>query len=352
MSFRELSIAARPEFPWLTVGDTGAVDLLMQRLHWLRAGEQILSCERAGEGNMNLTLRVRTDQRSLILKQSRPWVEKYDHIPAPWDRNIVEQRFYGRVASIPAVAGRMPRIVASDETTRVILMEDLGEARDFSDLYRGGDILDAQVNALAQYLRALHDNTDTETPDEGLVNREMRALNHTHIFEVPLRKNNGVALDKFELWLDRAANSLRADTEFTTTVAELGDRYLADGTCLVHGDYFPGSWLKVGDEVKVIDPEFCFYGDPEFDLGVAVAHFRLSGQDLDLVHGFLRAYSGRDLITAYDVPLLAQYAGVEVMRRLIGVAQLPLPPTQGFRADMLRRARAAVFEETVEALWI
>lgn len=352
MSFRELSIAARPGFPWLSVGDTNAVEQLMQRLNWLRAGEQVLSCDRAGDGNMNLTLRVRTDQRSLILKQSRPWVEKYDHIPAPWDRNIVEQRFYNRIAAIPEVAARMPRIVASDETARVILMEDLGEARDFTDLYRDGDILDAQVNALAGYLRALHDNTDTETPDEDLVNREMRALNHTHIFDVPLRNNNGVALDKFELWLDRAANALRADTEFKKTVSEIGERYLADGSCLVHGDFFPGSWLKVGDEVKVIDPEFCFYGDPEFDLGVAVAHFRLSGQDLDLVHGFLRAYSGRDLATAYDVLSVAQYAGVEIMRRLIGVAQLPLPPTQGFRAEMLRRARAAVFEETVEALWL
>src|SRR5688572_18972111 len=145
MSFRELSIAARPEFPWLSAGDLGAVDVLMRRLNWLRAGERVLSCERAGEGNMNLTLRIRTDQRSLILKQSRPWVEKCDHIPAPWDRNIVEQRFYDRVASIPQVAGRMPRIVAGDEATRVMLMEDLGEARDFTDLYRNGEVTDAQV---------------------------------------------------------------------------------------------------------------------------------------------------------------------------------------------------------------
>lgn len=323
----------------------------MRRLNWLRGGERVLSCERAGEGNMNLTLRIRTDQRSLILKQSRPWVEKYDHIPAPWDRNIVEQRFYDRVASIPQVAGHMPRIVAGDDATRVILMEDLGEARDFTDLYRNGELTDAQVHALAQYLRALHDNTETDTPDPGLLNREMRTLNHTHIFDVPLRPKNGVALEKFELWLDRAADTLRGDTEFTQAVAELGKRYLEDGPCLLHGDYFPGSWLKFGDEIRVIDPEFCFYGDPEFDLGVAVAHFRLSGQDLDLVREFLRAYSGRDLASAYDVYLLAQYAGVEVMRRLIGVAQLPLPPTQGFRAEMLRRARAAVFEGTVEALW-
>jgi 5-methylthioribose kinase len=28
----------------------------------------------------------------------------------------------------------------------------------------------------------------------------------------------------------------------------------------------------MGDEIKVIDPEFCFYGLREFDLGVLFAH--------------------------------------------------------------------------------
>ena len=82
-----------------------------------------------------------------------------------------------------------------------------------------------------------------------------------------------------------------------------------------------------------------------------MAHFRLAGQDLDLVSDFLRAYSGRDLATRYDSRLLAQYAAAEVMRRLIGVAQLPIPPTQGQRAEWLRASRTAMLEESLEGLW-
>ena len=63
---------------------------------------------------MNLTLRVRTERRSVVLKQARPWVEKYDHIEAPWERSLSERWFYERVASIPEVAGHMPRLLASD----------------------------------------------------------------------------------------------------------------------------------------------------------------------------------------------------------------------------------------------
>jgi 5-methylthioribose kinase len=351
MSLRELTIAARPDFPWLSAGEPGPVEALMRRLHWLRAGERVLACDRAGEGNMNLTLRVRTDQRSLVLKQARPWVEKYDTIAAPWDRSLVEQRFYDRVATIHAVAIRMPRIIASDAAARVILMEDLGAARDFTDLYRGGEIAEEQVRELARYLRALHEVTEDDEPDPILLNREMRALNHAHIYEIPLRENNGVELDKHELWLDRQAAVLRADKAYVRKVAALGQRYLADGPSLLQGDFFPGSWLRAGEDVKIIDPEFCYYGDPEYDLGVAVAHFRMARQDLDFVREFLRAYSGRDLAVRYDVRLLAQFAGVEVMRRLLGVAQLPIPPTQGFRAQLLRASRAALMEESLEGLW-
>jgi len=351
MSIREIAMAAHPEFPWLAVGDLAGVEALMQRMHWLRAGERVLACERAGEGNMNLALRVGTSERSIILKQARPWVEKYDHIAAPWDRSRVEQRFYQRIARIHAVAIRMPKIIASDGDTRVILMEDFGSARDFSDLYRGSEISEAQVRDLARYLRALHEVTEDDDPDPLLANREMRALNHAHIFDIPLRVDSGVALDHYELWLDREAAVLRADREFCRHITALGQRYFADGPCLVHGDFFPGSWLRVGDEIKMIDPEFCFYGDAEFDLGVALAHLRMARKTPDLVREFLRAYSGRDLSVRYETRFLAQYAAAEVIRRVLGVAQLPIPPSEGFRAELLRGARAAMLGESWEALW-
>ena len=50
-----------------------------------------------------------------------------------------------------------------------------------------------------------------------------------------------------------------------------GERYLAEGSTLLHGDYYPGSWMTVDDAVFVIDPEFSFKGFPEFDLGVMLS---------------------------------------------------------------------------------
>jgi 5-methylthioribose kinase len=61
---------------------------------WITSHEKILHMEKPGEGNMNFVYRVTTNARSLIVKQSRPWVEKYPQLEAPIERIDVEALFY------------------------------------------------------------------------------------------------------------------------------------------------------------------------------------------------------------------------------------------------------------------
>ena len=211
--------------------------------------------------------------------------------------------------------------------------------------------MEGEVGELAQYLRALHDGTRS-APNPDFANREMRALNHEHQFVAPLEVDNLVDLEIHELWLREEAAKLRDDGAFCAAVQIVGERYLKDGPCLVHGDFFPGSWLRAeGEGIKVIDPEFCFYGDAEFDLGVCLAHLRISEQDFDCGKAFLEAYAGRDLESRLDMEWVARYAAVEVMRRIIGVAQLPIPPTEGLRARLLKHSRKALMGRSIEDLW-
>ncbi|MEM1390421.1 MAG: hypothetical protein AAGG45_05010, partial [Pseudomonadota bacterium] len=70
---------------------------------WLPNGARVASVEIAGAGNMNLVERVCfEDGSSVILKRSRPWVEKYPDIPAPIERAGVEAAFYEAVSGTPA----------------------------------------------------------------------------------------------------------------------------------------------------------------------------------------------------------------------------------------------------------
>lgn len=348
MTGRDQYVHSHPDFPWLSLERPEEIRAYLASRGWIDAGDATATFARAGEGNMNFVLRARSRRGSAILKQARPWVEKYDHIEAPWDRILFEKRFYERVAGIPPVAGAMPRLLGADEDGRAILLEDLAGAVDLSAIYPGrASVSPDALESFARYARALHDATRGE-PDPEFRNHRMRELNATHIFDVPFARDNGLDLDAFEPGLGAAAEEARSDDRFLSVVAETRALYLSDGPCLLHGDFFPGSWMRTAKgEFKVVDPEFCHFGAPEFDVAVAVAHMALGRQGKARAEKFVEKY-GAD---ALDAERLARFAGIEVARRLAGVAQLPIPPTENFRARLLKRAREAAVSGDWRAIW-
>ena len=333
---RRTFIREHPDLFMLDVADVAGLCRYLTGRRLIAAGESIVEVSKAGEGNMNCTLRVVTARQRLIVKQARPWVERYEHIDAPWDRSLVEAAYYRAVAACPELADQMPRLIDADADARVLVLEDVGQQGDFTSIYAGATLAASDGAALVGYLRRLH--RFAVPPHQQLVfaNPEMRALNHEHIFEFPLRETNGLALDAVTPGLQALAEALKRDRLYVSVVRGLGERYLADGGSLVHGDYFPGSWLHTTRGVAVIDPEFCFLGDGEFDVGVMMAHLILGGQPLPIVDGLLETASG------YDRHLLDQFAGVEIMRRLIGVAQLPLRWSLDQKRALLERSRTLV----------
>ena len=326
-----------PGIYFLDAADLPALNTYLAAGERLRPGETLLAAEKAGEGNMNCTVRVRTSAGSFILKQSRPWLEKYPHIAAPFDRALVEARFYHLISANAAVAGRMPRLLWEDAQARTLALADLGEASDFFPLYARQTVLsDALLAELVDYLAGLHRLAPERTGDrKHLTNHDMRALNHEHMCALPLREPNGLDLDAYTgtPGLAAVAATLKADAAYGQAVAALGERYLhGEGESLLHGDFFPGSFLRTSLGVRIIDPEFCFCGDAELDLGVLAAHLLLAGEPADRAENILSLY--RSAGGQFSPTLARQYAGVEIMRRLIGVAQIPT-----LRADLARKTR-------------
>lgn len=319
-------------FPTLSLQRPDEVVAHLRALNWLAPTEEVLKLEKAGEGNMNLVVRVVTDSRSFILKQSRPWVEKYPSIAAPGDRLLVEMAFYEAVSGVSSVAGAMPAILAVDEASRSAILDDLGAASDCTDMYGSGRI---ETEPLVAWLSELH-AVEVPGPLRGrLENREMRILNHAHIFDLPMTGAHGMDLDAVTPGLQALAEEFRTRPGLTGIASNLGHLYLEDGDTLLHGDFYPGSWLGTSGGVKVIDPEFGFLGAREFDLGVFQAHLILSGYEVSQLGKALAAYT-----QPFDQALARRFAGVEIMRRLIGVAQLPLVRTLAEKADLLAQSEA------------
>lgn len=322
--------------------ESAAAEAFLKRSGWLHSEESVLSIQRAGEGNMNCVMRVYTSQRSFILKQSRPWVEKYPVIAAPWDRALVEANFYQQVGQQAEVSRYLPKLLAVDTQERLLMLQDLGAAQDFTFLYsQNNAVLDeAPLGALCDFLIALHSSFRAPDLAARFANRDMRALNHEHIFKLPLEPNNGLNLDAITPGLAGLARHLSANQSYSSAVTSLGELYLnGPGACLIHGDFFPGSWLSAENRIYIIDPEFCFYGLPEWDLGVMAGHLYLSGHS----HASVDTLFSRYAQSAPRITRLArQFAGVEIMRRLIGVAQLPLVADLNQKVKLLNLSRDLV----------
>jgi 5-methylthioribose kinase len=325
-----------------------ATDLvgLQQYLHAkgrLPLHAKVLSLDSAGEGNMNLTLRVTTEAGTFILKQSRDHVVRYPSIPAPKGRILREAEFYRIVRTDAFLREHTPEVLWTDESNYLMALEDLGQSTDFSRIYRKGEFVSKQdIVSIAKVMSELHFRFNIHTTDEYIFNRNMRVLNHRHIFEIPLQEGNGVNLDTYCPGLQEATGHFRNDPELKAAAEQMGHVYLNDfGTALIHGDYYPGSWLNTANGFRVIDPEFCFFGPREFEMAVAVAHLKMAQQPDSIIKDLFIYYH---FDQRFDGSLFTRFAGMEMIRRLIGVAQLPLELTLQERLEMLEQARVFVLQ--------
>ena len=303
----------------------------LNQLSYWNPGEQVLESSPAGESNMNLVLRILTNQRSLILKQSKPYVRKYPQIPAPIERIVVEHQFLELIGGNDFLASLAPRVVHFDSVQHILISEDLGKGSDYSGIYSGKKSLTVnEIKSLSEFLGVLHGLEVAEFPD----NLSLRTLNHEHIFNFPFLEENGLDLDTIQPGLQNLSLPYKKDMALKDALGNLGNRYLSPGTSLIHGDYYPGSWLEVHTGPKVIDPEFAFLGDPEFDLGVFLAHLDLAQLANPLKEAAIEFYT-----RPYDHNLVQQYRGVEILRRILGIAQLPLNLTIIQKESLLDLAR-------------
>lgn len=312
------------------------LEAFLKEMNCLSAQEQVLAVETPGEGNMNVVLRITTNERSLIVKQSRPFVQKYPTIPAPIERIAVEHQFYKTLVEHSAaeslVLSHVPRVLAYVPTHHLLVLEDLGAGEDLTLLYQEQTISQQLLSELTELAAAIH---KTPVASSYPTNEELKALNHQHIFVLPFLEDNGFSLDSIQVGLAALAVPYKQNQALKAVVEQLGERYLASGEVLIHGDYYPGSWMQRGNTVFLLDPEFSYRGLAEFDVGVMAAHVLLITGDLEQLHQVLEAYP-----SSFDQSLAEQIAGVEVLRRLIGLAQLPLERSLEEKAVLLEQAAA------------
>ena len=312
----------------------------LDSIHFLQSDEAITAVSVPGDGNMNFTLRVNTNQRSFIIKQSRSYVEKYPQVAAPAKRAMQEHKFYTTIANDAHLALRIPAILSADAEHNVLIMQDLGEGTPYVSYYQTHEQISiGDLDILVDFLIHLHGNHKLSDAHDRLSNIAMRQLNHEHMYVYPLSHDNGLNLDDISPGLQDYATELRSNKLLVNNMTELGKIYLSDGDTLLHGDYFLGSWLRIVDDIYVIDPEFGHHGTKEFELGVMLAHLMMAQQPEHYIDHCIHRYTQSISI---HIDLVMAFAGGEIIRRLCGLAQLPLSATLHQRQVLLDRAQDMV----------
>lgn len=321
----------------LDVNNPKGLEDYLANNNYLNAGEKLEHLDVAGDGNMNMVLRAVTNHRSFILKQSLAWVHRFPMVKAPRERILTEYDFYQTVQKNAEIKKLTPEMYWIDRSNFLLCMEDLGRSQDFMHLYKkDGNLEKSEMADIARVVSELHFRFKFEPKEEGISNMEMRTLNHEHIFDLPLNSSNGFNLDSVLPSLQSTTDKFRNDEKLKVRALELGEIYLADsGTRLLHGDYYPGSWLKTPNGFRMIDPEFCFKGPAEFELGVAVGHLKMAQQSESLLKDLFVYYH---FDSKFDGSLFSNFAGMEMIRRILGLAQLPLELDLKERLELLDEA--------------
>ena len=292
----------------------------------LAPGESAL-VERAGEGNINWVRRVRSfaRDRSFIVKQARPALERFPEYRVSTRRIEVEARWYAAVARFDR-DGVCPHVHHFDAQRMALVLEDLAGAEPLDSwLARGADASHTAA-ALGAFLGAVHAGTRDPALSSQFENEEMRRLHGEHIFVLPFRANDFPLAPA----LRRRADALALERELVRRIDAAYARYLESALALVHADVQPTNVLVAASGPKLLDAEIAHLGDPAFDVGQLVGHLWLRA----LARGEPRAAAPvvRALWSAYSASLggaltvrfadALVYAGIEMLRRTLGAARI------------------------------
>tara|TARA_B100001057_G_scaffold501240_1_gene622361 strand:+ start:7996 stop:8964 length:969 start_codon:yes stop_codon:yes gene_type:complete len=299
----------------------------------LHKGEKIVEITKAGEGNMNLVLRIKTNRRSFILKQSRSYAEKFPSIKAPIERINTEYLFYKTMIN-NGFKNNIPNIISYQKNDFFMILEDVGKS-DFLNIYTSKNIDIKTIEILFEILNNIH---SCKVVFDYPSNHKLKELNHQHMFVLPFNRDNGFDLNSIQYGLKELADDFIDDERLKIKALSIGDRYLRTGKTLLHGDFYPGSWMKYKNQIYVIDPEFSFLGDSEFDFAIFTAHLILINSDTSVLDHIENNFINKE----HNKTLYYKYIGIEIIRRLIGIAQLPINHTIEQKKKLLNFSKSLI----------
>ena len=320
--------------------------------------ESELEIKEVGDGNINYVFIVKetNTNKSVVVKQADVLLRSSGR-PLDINRNKIEADILK--IQYDLVPEFIPEIFYYDETMAALTMEDISayknlryeleEKRTFPKF--ADEVSTFLVETLLSTTDLVWNRQDKKTQVKNFVNIDMCDISEDLVFTEPYndyKKQNIIIEENMSFVEELIYNNSKLIGE----VAKLRNNYMNNAQSLIHGDLHSGSIFVNQDGMKVIDPEFAFYGPMGYDIGNVIGNLffplakneyyeqdKLFSQWLNetivaiynqvkekLEQGFkekvtLDIYQNPLFVENYISEVMADtlgYAGTEIIRRTIG----------------------------------
>lgn len=351
-------------------------EYVREKLDWF-GPDAVLSVKEIGDGNLNYVFRVVEDAtgKSVIVKQAGVELRISKEMRVSTDRNRIESEILQLEDKY--APGLVPKIYGYDTVMCACMMEDLSdhqlmryalmEHRTFPRFAE--DISTFMVNTLLNTTDVVMEHKEKKALVKSFINPELCEITEDLVLMEPYNDINGRNL-VFGPNAEFVHRELYEDKALHLEIAKLKFDFMNNAQALIHGDLHTGSIFVRQDSTKVFDPEFAFYGPIGYDVGNVIANLffawdngdaygdnafcawvlETAEQVVDLFNKkFLACYDEKvtepmakvEGFKEYYLDGIlrdtAAYAGTELVRRTVGMAQVKDVTTI---ANPEKRARA------------
>ena len=237
-----------------------------------------LTAEEIGDGNINYVFRIRSEEdgRSLIVKQADSRIRTSGN-PLDIGRNRIEAallKFEGELAP-----GYVPVVYYYDEIMAATSMEDVSAFKNLRKELMAGRVYGHLAENLSSFV------ADTLLPTTDLVIDAVDKKKRVSFFTNPQLCRITEDLVLTEPYYDYKGRNiltpgnedfvkkeLYEDRPLHAEVGMLREAFMNHAQALLHGDLHTGSVFANETGIRVLDPEFGFYGPIGYDIGNVIAN--------------------------------------------------------------------------------
>ena len=237
-----------------------------------------LTVKEIGDGNINYIFKVenKIDGKSIVLKQADKLLRSSGR-PLDLARSKIE-------ANILRIENNLaphfvPEIYFYDEIMCVLAMEDISEYKNLRTELVAGKIFPNFADNISEFLsRTLLLTTDLfmnkfekKKNVKEFINPELCDISECLVFIEPYdnNKNRNIITTGNEEFVE---NMLYKNEDLHFAILKLREKFMNYSQSLIHGDLHSGSIFINEKGIKIIDPEFSFYGPMAYDIGNVIGN--------------------------------------------------------------------------------